>query len=53
MHLPAKMAIWRKASDPGDPAGDVQGGGKQCLPRVAGGGKQEGEIAFNRMRPDQ
>lgn len=23
MHLPAKMAIWRKASDPGDPAGDV------------------------------
>lgn len=27
MHLPAKTAIWRKASDPGDPAGDVQGGG--------------------------
>lgn len=24
MHLPAKMAIWRKASDPGDPARDVQ-----------------------------
>lgn len=52
MHLPAKMAIWRKASDPGDPAGDVQGG-KHRLPRVAGGGKQEGEIAFNRTHPDR
>lgn len=48
------MAIWRKASDPGDPAGDVQwGGGKHRLPRVAGGGKQEGEIAFNRTHPDR
>lgn len=36
MHLPAKMAIWRKASDPGDPAGDVQEGG-------VGGGNQERE----------
>lgn len=42
MHLPAKMAIWRKASDPGDPAGDVRGGGKHRLPRVAGGVKTGG-----------
>lgn len=34
MHLPAKMAIWKKASDPGDPAGDVQMGG--ALARVGG-----------------
>lgn len=27
MHLPAKTAIWKKASDPGDPTGDVWGGG--------------------------
>lgn len=39
MHLPAKMAIWRKASDPGDPTGDVRVcgvGGWGGIARVGG-----------------
>lgn len=47
MHLPAKMAIWRKASDPGDPTGDVRVCG------VGGGNSKGGWVAFNRIHTDQ
>lgn len=50
MHLPAKMAIWRKASDPGDPAGDVRGVWGAVV--VGGGSGTVGGVAFNRIHPD-
>lgn len=54
MHLPAKTAIWRKASDPGDPAGDVQGGGWWKVVVVVGwvkGGKEGLHLTkFTRIR---